>query len=408
MTQAALEVCGVSHAYGTRLALDAVSLAVPAARFGALLGLNGAGKTTLLSLVTRLFHCRQGSIRVLGHPVDGAPGAALRRLGVVFQARTLDLDLSVRENLLYHAALHGIGRARARLLADAALERWGWPGGRASRRAGFPAGRCGGWKSRGRCCTGRGCWCSTSRRWGSSPARAAILRQVRGLVAGAAWRCCGRRICWTKSSRAMSSVVLHKGRVLAAGEAAAIVADSGAAICAPPSRHGRPERRHDAPPAGRRGFGLRLPDLPRRHRPARGPALPAPARALRFGAGAPAGLAVHIRRRVPPDPRRVDHPALSHLRAVPGLRDAGADRHDPAVQRHAVLAVDGLRPRDGQHAPAAGEPLPALVPAARPAAGGHRGVGAAGLCVPGDRRAVGGRGRRWAGSACCRRCCCAA
>ena len=40
------------------------------------------------------------------------PGEALKRLGVVFQARTLDLDLTVRQNLLYHAALHGIGRPR--------------------------------------------------------------------------------------------------------------------------------------------------------------------------------------------------------------------------------------------------------------------------------------------------------
>ena len=118
---AALEVQGVSHAYGARMALDNVSLTVPQARFTVLLGLNGAGKTTLFSLITRLFHTRQGSIRVLGHRLDQAPGEALRLLGVVFQARTLDLDLSVRENLLYHAALHGIGGRAARRQADAAL-----------------------------------------------------------------------------------------------------------------------------------------------------------------------------------------------------------------------------------------------------------------------------------------------
>src|SRR5690348_15761012 len=95
----ALAVHGVSHAYGARKALDNVSLTVPQARFAALLGLNGAGKTTLFSLITRLYDTRQGSIDVLGHRVSREPGEALRRLGVVFQARTLDLDLSVMDNL---------------------------------------------------------------------------------------------------------------------------------------------------------------------------------------------------------------------------------------------------------------------------------------------------------------------
>jgi ABC-2 type transport system ATP-binding protein len=119
---AALSVNGVSHAYGTRKALEDVSLAVPQARFTALLGLNGAGKTTLFSLITRLYDTRHGSIDVLGYRVSQDPGEALRRLGVVFQARTLDLDLSVMDNLLYHAALHGIGGRDARRRADAALQ----------------------------------------------------------------------------------------------------------------------------------------------------------------------------------------------------------------------------------------------------------------------------------------------
>src|SRR5471030_3186731 len=117
----ALAVNGVSHAYGPRKALDNVSLIVPQSRFTALLGLNGAGKTTLFSLITRLYDTRHGSIDVLGYRVSREPGEALRRLGVVFQARTLDLDLSVMDNLLYHAALHGIGGREARRRAEAAL-----------------------------------------------------------------------------------------------------------------------------------------------------------------------------------------------------------------------------------------------------------------------------------------------
>jgi ABC-2 type transport system ATP-binding protein len=113
----ALLVEDVSHAYGTRRALEHVSLRAESGRFTALLGLNGAGKTTLFSLVTRLFDVRNGRILVHGHDVTRAPGEALRALGVVFQARTLDLDLSVRDNLLYHAALHGIARREARARA---------------------------------------------------------------------------------------------------------------------------------------------------------------------------------------------------------------------------------------------------------------------------------------------------
>ncbi len=118
----ALSVTGVSHAYGARRALAEVTFTVRRGGFTALLGLNGAGKTTLFSLITRLFDTKVGSISVLGHRIDREPGEALRRLGVVFQARTLDLDLSVMDNLLFHAALHGIGGREARARAKAVLD----------------------------------------------------------------------------------------------------------------------------------------------------------------------------------------------------------------------------------------------------------------------------------------------
>ncbi|MDF2997442.1 MAG: transporter related protein [Xanthobacteraceae bacterium] len=121
----ALGVEGVTHAFGTRKALDDVSLSVPRGSFTALLGPNGAGKTTLFSLVTRLYDNRSGSIRVLGFDVRRQPAAALSRLGVVFQARTLDLELSVMQNLVYHAALHGVGFAAGRQRAREVLEQVG-------------------------------------------------------------------------------------------------------------------------------------------------------------------------------------------------------------------------------------------------------------------------------------------
>jgi ABC-2 type transport system ATP-binding protein len=111
----ALDVDRVGHRYGPQIALDDVSLTVMPASFTVLLGLNGAGKSTLFSLITRLYAIRSGSIRILGHDIMGAPGAALSRLGVVFQSRALDADISVQQNLKYHAALHGIGRRQADL-----------------------------------------------------------------------------------------------------------------------------------------------------------------------------------------------------------------------------------------------------------------------------------------------------
>ncbi|TIL40249.1 MAG: ATP-binding cassette domain-containing protein [Mesorhizobium sp.] len=119
---AALDVAAVSHSYGSKRALSDVSFSIAPATFTVLLGLNGAGKTTLFSLISHLYDTRRGSIRIFGHDVSRASGEALRRVGIVFQARTLDLDLSVHQNLSYHAALHGIGGREARQRIAALLD----------------------------------------------------------------------------------------------------------------------------------------------------------------------------------------------------------------------------------------------------------------------------------------------
>ena len=116
----ALSIQNVSHSYRERRALDGVSFDVRQGAFAVLLGLNGAGKTTLFSLITRLYAAQHGSISVLGFDVAREPAQALSRLGVVFQARTLDLDLTVMQNLLYHASLHGIGGREGRALGGRA------------------------------------------------------------------------------------------------------------------------------------------------------------------------------------------------------------------------------------------------------------------------------------------------
>ncbi|MCA8881689.1 MAG: ATP-binding cassette domain-containing protein [Rhodobacteraceae bacterium] len=118
-----LEVEELSYAFGERRALDRVSFTVPECRFCALLGPNGAGKSTLFNLLTRLFTTREGRIRIAGHDLSQTPRAALARIGVVFQQQTLDLDLTVSQNLRYYAALHGLAGREGELRIAAALDR---------------------------------------------------------------------------------------------------------------------------------------------------------------------------------------------------------------------------------------------------------------------------------------------
>lgn len=125
MIMSGLLVQGVCHDWGAKRALDQVSFAVAPGQFCALLGPNGAGKSTLFGLLTRLFTARTGRIAVAGHDLAAAPRAALAQMGVVFQSSTLDLDLTVRRNLLYFAALHGLSGREAERRTAEALDRLG-------------------------------------------------------------------------------------------------------------------------------------------------------------------------------------------------------------------------------------------------------------------------------------------
>jgi len=119
----ALEVSAVGFAYGARQALQGVGFSVAPGSFAALLGPNGAGKSTLIALLTRLYDLQQGDIQVMGCSLRQQPRLALRQLGVVFQQSTLDLDLSVEQNLRYHAALHGMAKPLACARIDEELAR---------------------------------------------------------------------------------------------------------------------------------------------------------------------------------------------------------------------------------------------------------------------------------------------
>lgn len=118
-----LVVRDLGFSYGPKRALDAVSFDIAPGAFAALLGPNGAGKSTLFGLLTRLFVAPAGEIRVAGHDLRTEPLRALAAMGVVFQQPTLDLDLTVRQNLRYFAALHGLGGRETERRIAAALDR---------------------------------------------------------------------------------------------------------------------------------------------------------------------------------------------------------------------------------------------------------------------------------------------
>ncbi len=119
----ALTVNGLSFAYGNKKALDNVNFEINSGECTVLLGPNGAGKSTLFALITRLYDARDGRIELCGYDVKKQTGKALAKLGVVFQQSTLDLDLTVQQNLNYHAALHGMGRKLAAQCIQQELER---------------------------------------------------------------------------------------------------------------------------------------------------------------------------------------------------------------------------------------------------------------------------------------------
>ena len=228
-TVSALSVENVSHAYGARVALDEVSFDVAPASFTVLLGLNGAGKSTLFSVITHLYASRSGSVRIFGHDVARESGAALSLLGVVFQQRTLDPDLSVAQNLAYHGALHGIGRRETRLRQASQLARVGL-----ADRAGDKVRYLSGGQMR-RVEIARALLHRPRMLLLDEPtagldikARADILKVVRGLVADE-----GIGVLWAthlvdEIRDDDHVVVLHKGRALANGPCGSIVSAAGA------------------------------------------------------------------------------------------------------------------------------------------------------------------------------------
>jgi heme exporter protein A len=122
-TLAAVELRSLTRRYGERLALADVTLSLEAGQTLAVLGPNGAGKTTLLRLLATLLRPHAGEVSVLGHALPTESWAVRGRIGLLGHEPLLYRELSARENLEFHAALHGVATDRVeQLLSAVAME----------------------------------------------------------------------------------------------------------------------------------------------------------------------------------------------------------------------------------------------------------------------------------------------
>ena len=117
-----LNIKSLSKSYGSIKALNEVSFSLAEGEYASLLGPNGAGKTTLFQILTGLFASKKGNVLINNFDMRNNAIDALAHIGVVFQQITLDMDLTVMENLKFHSNLHGINDKEFRKRVKAELE----------------------------------------------------------------------------------------------------------------------------------------------------------------------------------------------------------------------------------------------------------------------------------------------
>ncbi len=119
----AIELRGLTRRYGERAALDDVTLSLPAGATLVVFGPNGAGKSTLLRVLATLLRPHAGTALVLGGELPRDGWSVRGRIGLLGHAPLLYGDLSARENLRFHARLHGVAEDRVEaLLAQVRLD----------------------------------------------------------------------------------------------------------------------------------------------------------------------------------------------------------------------------------------------------------------------------------------------
>lgn len=114
----------LTHRYGDRVALNAVSFAVPRGEIFGLLGPNGGGKTTLFRILSTLVAPREGRVRLFDLDIIAQRTAIRRRIGVVFQAPSLDKKLTVLENLRHQGHIFGMSGPALKQRMDELLVRF--------------------------------------------------------------------------------------------------------------------------------------------------------------------------------------------------------------------------------------------------------------------------------------------
>jgi heme exporter protein A len=120
----AIALDGLERRYGDRPALAGVSVRVAEGQTLAVFGANGAGKTTLLRVLATLLRPHAGGVSVLGWELPGEAWRARARIGLLGHEPLLYPDLTARENLRFHARLHGVAHARVdELLRAVGMER---------------------------------------------------------------------------------------------------------------------------------------------------------------------------------------------------------------------------------------------------------------------------------------------
>jgi ABC-2 type transport system ATP-binding protein len=118
----AIDVRQIVKRFGDFTAVKGVSFAVAAGEIFGLLGPNGAGKSTLIRMLVTLLPPTSGTAAINGFDVVQQPDGVRRSIGVIPQAMTSDLELSVEENLMIFAKLYGVPRVRRRELIDELLD----------------------------------------------------------------------------------------------------------------------------------------------------------------------------------------------------------------------------------------------------------------------------------------------
>ena len=118
----AIEVDHILKKYGDFTAVDHVTFSVKEEEIFGLLGPNGAGKSTLIRMMTTLIPITAGTARVAGHDVQQDPNSARRAIGVIPQALTSDLDLTIEENLSIYAKLYDVPTKQRKAAIDELLE----------------------------------------------------------------------------------------------------------------------------------------------------------------------------------------------------------------------------------------------------------------------------------------------